>query len=152
ILALNDAGASVGMGSARLTWMLASGSAANFDTTANADLETYSPPTGANVVGPPLWLDANTVLGSAAASSASTDTARVQLVTKSPLNVETATRTLISAAPDAVGVAGSGGFAYLLAQDDPKNQSCSVYIFAPACGSTDQRTPSAPPDERCLVR
>jgi hypothetical protein len=138
VLALNDAGGSIGVGSARLTWMLASGSAATFDTTANADLETYSPPSGANVVGPPLWLDANTVLGLAAASSASTDTTSVQLVTKSPLNVETATRTLISAAPGSVGGAASGGFAYLLAQDDPKNQSCSVYIFAPACGSTDQ--------------
>jgi hypothetical protein len=58
----------------------------------------------------------------------------VQLVTKSPLNVNAATRTLISAAPGSVGVAASGGFGYLLAQDDPKNLTCSVYVFAPACG------------------
>lgn len=134
LLTLDDAGASQGIGSARMTWALASGTAANFDTTANVDLETYTPPTGATVTGPPLWLDANTALGLAAASSASTDTTSVQLVTKSPLNVETATRTLISAAPGLVGAAASGGFAYVLAQDDPKNLTCSVYIFAPACG------------------
>jgi hypothetical protein len=134
LLTVNDAGASEGIGSARLTWMLASGTATTFDTTANVDLEAYSPPTGANVVGPPLWIDGNTVLGLAAASTGSTDTTSVQLVTKSPLNVNAATRTLISAAPGSVGVAASGGFGYLLAQDDPKNLTCSVYVFAPACG------------------
>jgi len=134
LLALNDAGSSEGMGSARLTWMLASGTASTFDTSANVELETYAPPTGANVIGPPLWLDGNTALGLAAASSASTDTTSVQLVTKTPPTVEGATRTLLSVAPGSVGVAASGGFGYVLAQDDAMNKTCSVYIFAPACG------------------
>jgi hypothetical protein len=138
VLDLNDAGSSDGVGIARLTWVLADGNAANFDTTNHLDLETYSPPTGSNVVGPPLWLDANTALGLAAASTTSTDSTSVQVVTKTPPTVQSATRTLISVAPGSVGAAASGGFAYLLAQDDPKNQSCSVYIFAPACGGGDQ--------------
>jgi hypothetical protein len=137
LLALNDAGAAEGIGSARLTWLLASGTASTFDTTANVDLETYVPPTGAAVTAPPLWLDANTALGLAAASSASTDTTSVQIVTKSPATVNSASRTLLSVAPGSVGVAGSGGFGYVLAQDDPKNLTCSVYIFAPACGGAD---------------
>lgn len=137
VYGLNDAGAPDGISSARLTWLLASGTASTFDTTANIDLETYSPVTGANVVAAPLWLDANTALGMAAASSASTDTTSVQLVTKAPPTLVAATRTLISAAPGNVGAAASGGFAYVLAQDDPKNLTCSVYVFAPACGSGD---------------
>ncbi|HEX3345435.1 MAG TPA: hypothetical protein VHS09_12715, partial [Polyangiaceae bacterium] len=137
VLSLNDAGASEGIGSARLTWLLASGTSSSFDTTANIDLETYSPPTSATVVGPPLWLDANTALGLAAASSASTDTTSVQLVTKSPPTLDTGSRTLLSVAPGNVGAAASGGFGYLLAQDDAKNQTCSVYVFAPACASGD---------------
>ena len=80
-----------------------------------------------------MWIDANTALGIAAASSStSTNSSSVQVVTKSPPAVETATRTLISVPPSSVGVARSNGFGYLLAQDDPKNQSCSVYIFAPS--------------------
>ncbi|HEY3819079.1 MAG TPA: hypothetical protein VGL81_18040 [Polyangiaceae bacterium] len=137
ILALDDAGASEGISSARLTWMLSSGTDTNFATAANVDLEDYNPPTGAFVTGPAVWLDANTALGLAAASSASTDTTSVQLVTKSPPTVAAGTRTLISVAPSSVGAAASGGFAYVLAQDDAKNETCSVYIFAPACGSSD---------------
>jgi hypothetical protein len=134
---VNDAGGPAGIESARLTWLLASGTAANFDTTAHVDLQTYSPTTGANVVGPPLWIDANTALGLAAASSGSTDSTSVQLVTKSPPAVVASTRTLLSIDPGSVGVAASGGFGYVLAQDDSNNKSCSVYIFAPACGSAD---------------
>jgi hypothetical protein len=137
VLVLNDAGASEGISSSRLTWTLASGTATTFDTVANVDLETYSPPTGALVTGPPLWIDANTALGLAAASSTTTNTTSVQLVTKAPPTVDSTTRTLISVAPGSVGVAASGGFGYVLAQDDPKNLTCSVYIFAPACGGGD---------------
>lgn len=134
---VDDAGSDQGVGTARLTWLLQSGTAANFDTTLHADLETYSPPTSAFVTGPPVWIDANTALGIAAASSTSTNSSSVQAVTKSPPAVQTATRTLISVPPSSVGAAQSNGFGYLLAQDDPKNQSCSVYIFAPSCGSGD---------------
>ena len=85
------------------------------------------------------WLiDANTALGFAAASSTSTNSTSVQRVTKTPPTVDTSTRTLLSVAPGSVGVASSGGFAYVLAEDDPNNQSCSVTIFAPACGSGDE--------------
>ena len=34
-----------------------------------------------------------------------------------------------------VGVAASSGFGYVLAQDDPMNQTVHVYIFAPSCGA-----------------
>jgi hypothetical protein len=137
VYALNDAGAPAGIATARLTWLLDSATAANFDTSVYLDIETYSPPTGAVVTGPPLWIDANTALGLAAASSASPDTTSVQLVTKSPAAVDVGTRTLLSASPSLVGVAASGGFGYVLAQDDPKNLTCSVYIFAPSCGGGD---------------
>jgi hypothetical protein len=133
--ALDDAGNAAGVSSARLTWLLGSGTAASFDTTAHVDLQTYSPPTGANVVGPPVWIDANRALGLAAASATSTDSTSVQVVTKSPPAVQAATRTLLSVDPGSVGTAASGGFAYVLAQDDPTNHTCSVYIFAPSCTS-----------------
>jgi hypothetical protein len=133
----DDAGAATGIESARLTWLLKTGTAANFDTTLNADLETYSPTTSAQVVGPPLWIDANTALGLAAASATSTDSTSVQIVTKSPTTVDTASRTLVSVSPGDLGAASSNGFGYVLAQDDPKNQSCSVYIFAPSCAGGD---------------
>ncbi|MGD0525174.1 MAG: hypothetical protein ABSE49_08530 [Polyangiaceae bacterium] len=137
IFALNDAGASVGVSSSRLTWLLSSGTDDNFATSANVDLETYAPPTSAYVTAPPIWLDANTALGLAAASAASVDTTSVQIVTKSPPTVEAASRTLVSVAPGSVGGTSSGGFGYVLAQDDPKNLSFSVYVFAPACASSD---------------
>jgi hypothetical protein len=35
--------------------------------------------------------------------------------------------------PGSVGTAASNGFGYVLAQTDPMNQTCTVYIFAPAC-------------------
>ena len=138
IAALDDAGADEGVAVARLTWLLSSGTAANFDTTLHADLETYTPPTSAFVAGRPLWIDANTALGIAAAGSTSADGSSVQVVTKNPPTVLTSTRTLISVPPASVGVASSNGFGYILAQDDPKNLSASVYIFAPSCGQGDQ--------------
>jgi hypothetical protein len=133
----DDAGAATGIESARLTWLLKTGTAANFDTTLHVDLETYSPTTSAQVVGPPLWIDANIALGLAAASATSTDSTSVQIVSKSPTTVDAASRTLVSVAPGNLGVASSNGFGYLLAEDDPKNQSCSVYIFAPSCAGGD---------------
>jgi hypothetical protein len=135
--AVVDGGSPAGIERARLTWLLGSSTAANFDTSVHVDLQTYSPTTGDNVVGPPLWIDANTVLGLAAAASGSTGSTSVQLVTKSPPAVVASTRTLLSIDPGSVGVASSGGFGYVLAQDDTNNKSCSVYVFAPACGSAD---------------
>lgn len=137
ILDVDDAGNTGSINTARLTWLLASGTAANFDTTAHVDLQTYSPTVGATVAGPPVWIDANTALGLAAASSSSTGSTSVQLVTKSPPTVNAASRTLISVDPGSVGVASSGGFAYVLAKDDPNNATASVYVFAPSCVSGD---------------
>jgi hypothetical protein len=89
------------------------------------------------VSGPPLWIDANTALGLAAASSSSTNSTSVQLVNKQPAGIVNGTRTLLSVPPGSVGVASSNGFGYVLVEDDPMNQSCHVYIFAPACASGD---------------
>jgi hypothetical protein len=137
VFELDDAGSVTGVASSRLTWLLDSGTAANFDTSVYLDLETYSPVTGDNVAGPPLWIDANTALGLAAASTSSTNSTSVQVVTKQPASVDSTRRTLLSVPPGAVGVAASGGFGYVLAQDDPNNKTCSVSIFAPSCGASD---------------
>jgi hypothetical protein len=137
VFELDDAGNLLGLQSARLSWLLDSATAANFDTTTYVDLETYSPATGAYVSGPPLWIDANTALGLAAASSSSTNSTSVQLVNKQPAGIVNGTRTLLSVPPGSVGVASSNGFGYVLVEDDPMNQSCHVYIFAPACASGD---------------
>jgi hypothetical protein len=137
VFELDDAGNTQGIQSARLAWLLDSATAANFDTSTYVDLETYSPTTGANVAGPPLWISANEALGLAAASSSSTSSTSVQLVTKAPAAIVNGTRTLLSVPPGSVGVASSNGFGYVLVQDDPMNQSCHVYIFAPACASSD---------------
>jgi hypothetical protein len=133
----NDAGMTTGIASARLSWLLDSATSANFDSTAFVDLETYAPTTGDNVVAPPLWIDANTALGLAAAGTTSTSSTSVQVVTKQPAGIVPGARTLLSVAPDGVGTAASGGFGYVLAQDDPRNESCSVYIFAPSCTAGD---------------
>jgi len=133
----DDAGVISGIDSARLSWLLGSGTAANFDTTVFVDLETYTPTTGAYVVAPPLWIDANTALGLAAAGSTTTNSTSVQVVTKQPAAVRSSTRTLLSVGPGAVGAASSNGFGYVLAEDDPKNETCSVYVFAPACATGD---------------
>jgi hypothetical protein len=138
VYAVDSSGLPSGIAKARLTWVLGSGTAANFDPSTYVDLETYVPTTQAPVVGPSVWIDANTALGLAAASSASTDSTSVQVVTRSPPAVVPGTRTLLSIDPGSVGVAASGGFAYVLAQDDPSNQTCTVTIFAPSCGAADQ--------------
>jgi hypothetical protein len=134
---VNDAGNTAGIGHARLSWLLDTGTSANFDTVTHADLQAYSPTTGALVVAPPVWIDPNTALGLAAASSTSTSSTSVQVVTKAPPTVHGSSRTLLSVDPGSVGVASSNGFGYVLAQDDSKNATCSVYVFAPACASID---------------
>jgi hypothetical protein len=133
-----DSGGNDGIATARLSWLLGSGTAANFDNSVHVDLETYSPAVSATVVGPPVWIDANTALGLAAASSTSTSSTSVQVVTRSPAAVAPGKRTLLSVDPGSVGIAASGGFGYVLAQDDPKNNTASVYVFAPSCGGADQ--------------
>jgi hypothetical protein len=137
IYAQTDAGTPAGIGSARLTWLLPQAATANFDTSDSVQLEAYAPATGEIVAGPPVWIDGNTAIGLAAASSASTTTTSVQVVTKTPPTLDAATRTVIPVAPNKIGAASSNGFAYVLAQDDPHNQTCHVYVFAPSCSSGD---------------
>lgn len=133
-----DSGGNDGVASSRLSWLIDSATAGNFDSTAYVDLVTYSPPAGGQVVGPPAWMNANTALGFAALSSASTNTTLVQVVTKTPASIDPLRTTQLPAAPGAIGVATSNGFAYALLQNDPMNRSCTVQILAPSCGGADQ--------------
>jgi hypothetical protein len=124
-----------------LTWVLAGASATGFDASHHVTLESYpraditaSP---ATLVAPAGWIDPNTALALAAATE-NTQTTSVQVATQQPLALESGKRVVLSVAPGSVGVATSGGFGYVLAADDPKNVSASVYVFAPSCGNTDQ--------------
>jgi hypothetical protein len=133
-----DSGGNDGVATARLSWLIDSATAGNFDSTAYVDLVTYSPAAGGQVVGQPAWMDANTALGFAALSSTSTNTTLVQVVTKTPASIDPVRTTQLPAAPGAIGVATSNGFAYALLQNDPMNHSCTVQIIAPSCGGADQ--------------
>jgi hypothetical protein len=131
---LLEGGVSDGISTVRLTWALSSATQANFDTTAHVDLQTYSPPAGGLVVGPPAWIDANTALTLSAAGSLMTNSTAVQVAKKgSPSTLVPNARTLLSVGPGAVGVASSNGFGYVLQQNDPMNLTTTVSIFAPAC-------------------
>jgi hypothetical protein len=138
VLDENDAGGNDGIATARLSWLVDSASAGNFDSTAYVDLATYSPPAGGQLVGQPAWMSANTALGFAALSSAAPNTTLVQVVTKTPASIDPVRNTPLPAAPGSIGVATSNGFAYALLQNDPMNQTCAVQIIAPSCGGADQ--------------
>jgi hypothetical protein len=134
VLDLLDGGGNDGVNTVRLTWALSGATQANFDTAAHVDLQTYSPPAGGLVVGPPAWIDANTVLALSAAGSLMTNSTAVQVAKKgSPSTLVPNARTLLSVGPGAVGVASSNGFGYVLQQNDPMNQTATVSIVAPAC-------------------
>jgi hypothetical protein len=133
-----DSGGNDGVSRARLSWLVDSATAGNFDTTSYVDLQTYSPPVGGQLVGQPAWLDATTALGLAALSSASTSTTLVQVITKSPPSIDPVRNKQLPVPPGSIGVAASNGFAYALQQDDPQNRSCTVQIIAPSCGGADQ--------------
>lgn len=133
-----DSGGNDGVANARLSWLVDSASAGNFDTTSYVDLQTYSPPTGGQLVGQPAWVNANTALGFAALSSATTTTTLVQVAYKTPASIDPVRNTQLPAPPGAIGVATSNGFAYALLQNDPQNHTCTVQILAPSCGGADQ--------------
>lgn len=120
--------------SSRLVWLLADGNATKFETKYHVDAEFYSPPlpAGTAVVGPPAWVDASTALVLAAAAENPQNTS-VQVATKMPAQLVPTKRALLSADPRGVGSASSNGFGYVLVQDDPNNQTASVYVFAPSC-------------------
>ncbi len=127
-----------GIASARLSWLIDSAAAGNFDTTSYVDLVTYSPPAGGQLVGQPGWMDANTALGLAALSSTQTSTTLVQVVHKTPASIDPVRSTQLGVPPGQVGVATSDGFGYALLNNDPMNRSCTVQIIAPSCGGADQ--------------
>jgi hypothetical protein len=137
LLAPADAGG--GISTARLVWPVTGPMQTNFDPTTYVDLQTFSPPTGSLVVGPPAWIDANTVLALSAAGSLSTNSTAVQVAVKGapggnpPASLVPGARVTLPVDPGSVGVASSNGFGYVLQQDDPKNTSATVAIFAPAC-------------------
>jgi hypothetical protein len=133
-----DSGGSDGVLKARLSWLVDSASAANFDTTSYVDLATYSPPVGGQLVGQPAWINAGTALGFASLSSIQTNTTLVQVVYKTPASIDPVRNTQLGVPPGAIGVATSNGFGYALLQNDPFNRSCTVQILAPSCGGADQ--------------
>jgi len=136
---LQPADAGGGISTARLVWPLAGPMQTNFDTTTYVDLQTFSPATGALVVGPPAWIDANTALALSAAGSLSTNSTAVQIAVKGapgskpPASLVAGARITLPVGPGSVGVASSNGFGYVLQQDDPKNMSAHIAIYAPAC-------------------
>jgi hypothetical protein len=131
-----DGGGSDGIATATLTWLLPSSTSANFDTADHVDLVSYSPAANTYVTGPPVWIDANTVLGLAAPSGSSSNSTLVQVATKSPRALTAGRSTTLPVGPGSVGVASSNGFAYALVGDDPMNLTCTIYILAPSCGGT----------------
>jgi hypothetical protein len=121
-----------GIATARLTWLSPTSDARLFDDSVYADLETYPALTAGPVVGPPAWLDANTAVGFAASPDDMQSTS-VQVVDRPARALFTGKRALLPTASTSLAVATSGGFVYVLAKDDPQNQSATVYILAPGC-------------------
>lgn len=132
---IEDGGSTGQIGQTCLTWLLDSSSATSFDAAKCAVLESYSPAVGQRVTATPAWIDANTALGLAAASSNPSASTSVHVVKNKPsLATVPSVVSYVPVGPGSVGTASSNGFGYVLAQTDPmNNQSCTVYIFAPAC-------------------
>lgn len=134
---IDDAGSTGQVSEACLTWLVDSSSAAGFDATKCATLESYSPSVNQQVTAPPAWIDATTALGLAAASSNPSASTSVHVVTKKPASVVTnpSVVSYVPVGPGSVGSASSNGFGYVLGQTDSMNKTCTVYIFAPACAA-----------------
>jgi len=132
--AIEDGGIA-GIASTRDGVLLNSGMDGTFETSGYVDIEKYPFMPGGRVVGPIAWVDANTMVVTAAAPSDQTlNTTSVQVMTMKPPALVKGLRAEIPIDPGSVGVAASGGFAYVLAPDQPKNNTSTVYIFAPGCG------------------
>jgi hypothetical protein len=129
-----DGGSSGQIDQACLTWLLDSSTATGFDAANCATLESYSPPVNQQVTVSPAWIDANTALGVAAASSNPSASTSVHVVKNktSPATVPGVV-SYVPVGPGSVGTTSSNGFGYVLGQTDMMNQTCTVYIFAPAC-------------------
>jgi hypothetical protein len=117
-----------------LAWLIDSSTATGFDAAKCATLESYNPPVSQLVDVTPAWIDANTALGVAAASSNPSASTSVHVV-KSKTSPATVPGVVayVPVGPSSVGTASSNGFGYVLAQTDTMNQTCTVYVFAPAC-------------------
>jgi len=129
----------------RLTWLAALADG-GFDTSAQVDLETYGNTTTGTVVGPVASLDSQTAV-TLTADGQTPDASVVEVLDRSTKSAVTGKRAIISAAPSSLGIAASQGFAYVLAQDDPKNQTSTVYVVATDCSQGGVSTPAdAGPD------
>jgi hypothetical protein len=129
-----DGGSSGQIDQACLTWLLDSSTATSFDAAKCATLESYSPPVNQQVTVTPAWIDANTALGVAAASSNPSASTSVHVVKNKPsLATVPGVVSYVPVGPSSVGTTSSNGFGYVLAQTDTMNQTCTIYVFAPAC-------------------
>jgi hypothetical protein len=140
-LRTTDAGVTSDIASARLAWLAPTGDGGLFDTTVYADLETYPEATGVTVVGPTVWIDANTSVALAATKDDLGSTS-VQVFDRATSALIPGKRGLIPAPPGSLGVAASGGFIYVLAEDDATNRTASVYVLAPGCSGAGAEPPS----------
>jgi hypothetical protein len=138
-LVVNDAG-ELDIPAVKLAWLVASGTAPQFDGSASVDVETYAPPVSAGnpVVGPVAWVDANTALVLAAAKgtvgSGSAGQTSVQVASKTqPPILAGGRRYILPASVGLVGAASSGGFGYVLAVDPSSATTCTLHVFAPSC-------------------
>ena len=123
--------------SARMTWLVADGMATTFDATAHVDVESYAFPNngyGISAAGPMAVIDPTTALVLAASKDNLQQTSvQVASRTLTPPALLAGRRYVLPVDVNHAGAAGSGGFGYVLAQDDQMNQSATVHIFAPAC-------------------
>lgn len=129
-----DGGSTGNVASACLTWLVDSSTSMSFDAAKCAQLESYSPSISQGVTVTPAWIDATTALGVAAASSNPGASTSVHVVTRKPSPATLPNVVAyVPVGPGSVGTASSNGFGYILAATDTMNQTCTVYIFAPAC-------------------
>ncbi|HEX3771476.1 MAG TPA: hypothetical protein VHV30_11445, partial [Polyangiaceae bacterium] len=150
---LADGGAD-GVASTRLTWLDPAADGGIYDTSLHADLEKYNAAAGidvgpiasrgASLVGPVAWIDANTAVA-LAGTAEDPDSSSVQVFDRTRGSVVSGRRGVIPAPPYTLGVAASGGFAYVFAPTDENNGSASVYVVAPGCPGAGELPPDAGP-------
>jgi hypothetical protein len=140
-LRTTDAGITSDIVSARLAWLAPTGDGGLFDTTVYADLESYPDASAVTVVGPAVWVDANTSVA-LAATKEDLESTSVQVFDRTTGALVPGKRGLIPAPPGSLGVAASGGFIYVLAEDDATNRTASVYVLAPGCSGAGAEPPS----------
>ncbi len=138
---LDDAGG-IDIGSVRVAWLVASGSATQFAPTQFVTVEQYTPPVayGTPVLGPVAWVDTSTalVLATAAASliTGSSPQTSVQVAVSTPSPVlASGRRYVLTQSVGQVGAAASGGYGYVLAAGAAGATTCTLHIFAPSCAA-----------------